>query len=83
MISKHVQEILSALSGAESVSAVLMERSKKPNQIFITSSNYSPLTYSDPVMQLSNGKIILTQDLEFADINDKSIKLGNYEFFLN
>jgi hypothetical protein len=88
MISKHVQEILQIFSSAKGVTGLLLERGKKPLKISIVSSQYSPIVDTDIVFELSNGKTILSQDLEFATIKSTpqdlmTIELGNYQFFCN
>jgi hypothetical protein len=87
MISKHVAEILAAFNNSNSITGFLKDRDKKILKLSVVSSNYTPISNMEPVIELSNGKTIYPQDLEFAILDSeqrgKTVKLGNYSFICN
>lgn len=78
MITKHLHEVISLLNKADKIHAYIWDGYSR-HPLKVSSLNYSPLSYDDIIMELSNGKTIYAKDLEFAEIiNSNEVVLGNY-----
>lgn len=83
MITKYLQEIIGKLNRAEKVQ-VEVKDGNSARKLKITGANYSPISYDDVVIELSNGKNIYAKDLEFAnETNDGNLELGVYSITLS
>jgi hypothetical protein len=87
MISRHVQEILAAFNSSSRITCSYKENGKKPVGLMINFSSLSPTSEYELVFELSSGKTIRCQDLEFAEIRntptDTIVQLGGYQFYCN
>jgi hypothetical protein len=75
-VSKYVEEVLETLR-----TNLLLSAHKGGVEVEVSSVDPYPED-TDVVIGLANGKNITTQDLEFSDIVDGNIVLGDYLFTL-
>ena len=74
MISRHIEEVFAIfrLGGLKAY--------KGDTQLVIARLDTYPEDGDDVIVYLSNGKKITITDLEFADIKDNTVTLGDYHF---